>query len=260
MKNIKPHIALFRFYEELNDFLPAEKRKVQFEYRFDCSPSVKDAVEAMGVPHTEIDMIIVNGVSVTFSYNLRDNDSISVYPVFESFDISEITHLREKPLREPKFIADVHLGKLARQMRLLGLDTVYENNLADDEIIRRSLFEKRAILTRDKGILMNRAVTHACWIRSTNYREQLEQVIKRFDLNKLLNPFTRCLDCNGFLEKAPKEEILSQLEHVTALYYNEFRRCMVCGKIFWKGSHYLKMKKFVDEFMTSNRSMFSEKY
>jgi uncharacterized protein len=252
MKNIKPHKAMFRFYEELNDFLPVEKRKVPFEYSFNCRPSVKDAVEAIGVPHTEIDMIIVNGVSVTFSYNLSDNDYVSVYPVFESFDMSGITHLRGNPLREPKFIADVHLGKLARQMRLLGFDTIYENNLADDEIIRRSLFEKRAILTRDKGILMNRAVTHACWIRSTNYREQLEQVINRFDLNRLLNPFTRCLDCNGFIENVPKEKILLKLKPGTTLYYDEFWRCMVCGKIFWKGSHYLKMKKIVDKFTSHN--------
>jgi uncharacterized protein len=252
MKNIKPHRAMFRFYEELNDFLPVEKRKVQFEYRFDCRPSVKDAVEAIGVPHTEIDMIIVNGVSVAFSYNLRDNDSISIYPVFESFDISDVTHLREKPLREPKFIADVHLGKLVRQMRLMGFDTAYENNLTNDEIIKRSLLEKRAILTRDKGMLMNGAVTHVCWIRSTNNREQLEQVIKRFDMNRLLNPFTRCLDCNGLIENVSKEEILSKIEPGTSLYYDEFRRCIVCGKIFWKGSHYLKMKKNIEKFTPLN--------
>ncbi|MBN1293701.1 MAG: twitching motility protein PilT, partial [Candidatus Latescibacteria bacterium] len=141
--------AQFRFYEELNDFLPTEKRKIDFTYEFDGTPSIKDVVEALGVPHTEIDLILVNGASVDFSYHMCDVDIISVYPVFESLDISPVTHLREKPLREPKFILDVHLGKLAKYMRLLGFDTVYDNLYDDHEIVALAVAQKRTILTRD---------------------------------------------------------------------------------------------------------------
>src|SRR3972149_748976 len=135
--------AYFRFYEELNDFLPPEKRKIKFEHPFFCRASVKDIIESLGVPHTEIDLILVNGKSVDFSYIINDKDEISVYPVFESFDISEVQHLRAKPLREPKFVLDVHLGALAKYLRMTGFDTVYHNNFEDVEIIKVSLSQKR---------------------------------------------------------------------------------------------------------------------
>ena len=156
----------FRFYEELNDFLPAAKKKSLFTYNFECSPSVKDAVEAIGVPHTEIDLILVNGISVTFSYRLQDGDVISVYPVFESMDISNVTHLREKPLRESRFILDVHLGTLVRYLRMIGFDILYENNYEDSEIVKIAKDEKRIILTRDVELLKIKTVTHGYWIRS----------------------------------------------------------------------------------------------
>ena len=117
--------AHFRFYEELNEFLPHHKRKTEFVYHFHGAPSVKDAVEAIGVPHVEVDIILVNGISVSFSRKLSDGDRISVYPVFESFDVSAVTHLRARPLREPRFILDVHLGRLAKYLRLCGFDTLF---------------------------------------------------------------------------------------------------------------------------------------
>ena len=154
MDQPKPHAppirsAFFRFYEELNDFLAEEQRKTTFLYEFIGTPSVKDTIEAIGVPHTEIDIILVDGEAVTFYYLLHGGERVAVYPVFESIDITPLVHLRSKPLRNPKFVVDVHLGKLAHKLRLLGFDTLYRNDFKDDEIIERSLREKRIILTRD---------------------------------------------------------------------------------------------------------------
>ena len=180
--------AKFRFYEELNDFLSKDKKKKLFTQSFECNPSVKDVIESMGVPHTEVDLILVNGISVNFSYQLKDKDVVSVYPVFESFDISEATHLREQPLRDPKFILDVHLGKLARYLRMFGFDTLYENNYHDFEIIKLSNKQKRTIFTRDVGFLNNSEVTHRYWIRSHNLFQQLEETMVRDDWRKLIKP------------------------------------------------------------------------
>ena len=119
------HKIFLRFYEELNDFLPEEKRKKRFLHQYIDRTSVKDLIESLGVPHTEIDLILVNGKSVSFKYLINDGDDISVYPVFESIDITGLQHLRPKPLRDPKFIADVHLGRLARYLRMLGFDTLF---------------------------------------------------------------------------------------------------------------------------------------
>ncbi len=239
--------AQFRFYEELNDFLPIDKRKTLFSYDFEGNPSVKDAIEAVGVPHTEIDLILVNGKSVTFSYHIQDRDMISVYPVFESLDISNATHLREKPLRRPKFILDVHLGKLAKNLRIFGFDTLYENDYDNFEIISISKAEKRAILTRDVKILKNKTVTHGYWIRSSSPAEQLTEVILRFDLFSNIKPFYRCLTCNGLIRKTSKESVINRLQPKTRLYYEEFYRCSSCEKVYWKGSHYHKMMNFVED-------------
>jgi len=117
-----------RFYEELNDFLPLERRKVDFSHEFQRRASIKDLIEALGVPHTEVDLILVNGASVDFSYIVRDGDRISVYPMFEAFDIQTVSRVRPQPLRVIRFVLDVHLGKLARYLRLLGFDTLYRND------------------------------------------------------------------------------------------------------------------------------------
>lgn len=239
-------LAWFRFYEELNEFLPEGKRKIHFPWSFSGTPSVKDAIEALGVPHVEIDMIIANGISVDFSYKLRNEDSVSVYPVFESLDISSVTHLREQPLRDLKFITDVHLGKLTKYLRLCGFDTSYNTGLNDNEIINISLSDKRAILTRDKGLLKNKQVTHGYWIRSQHLNEQLKEVFNRFDLKNLIRPFTRCMECNGTLIDVSKEQILDYLLPDTRQYYQEYKKCPECDRIYWEGSHYEKMKKNIE--------------
>ncbi|KPK87130.1 twitching motility protein PilT [bacterium SM23_31] len=239
-----PKTAEFRFYEELNDFLPVDKRKSWLLYDFMGKPTVKDAVESIGVPHTEIDLILVNSKSVTFSYHLKDGDKVSVYPVFESLDISNVTHLREKPLRKPKYILDVQLGKLAKYLRMLGFDTLFENNYDDSEIVKIAKAEKRTILTRDVSILKIKAVTHGYWIRSQKPTEQITEVITRFDLYSNIKPLSRCIACNGIINKTTKESVIHKLQPKTKRYYNEFYQCKSCKKVYWKGSHYYKIKSF----------------
>jgi uncharacterized protein with PIN domain len=238
--------AYFRFYEELNDFLPKEKRKTRFEHKFIDRASVKDMIESLGVPHTEVDLILVNGNSVYFSYAVNDKDDISVYPVFESFDISDLQHLRAEPLRNPKFILDVHLGTLARYLRMIGFDTKYRNDCSDDEIVEISLKDKRTILTRDKGILKRNNVTHGYWIRNENPESQLNEVVNRFNLKKQIREFERCLVCNTKLEKIDKEKVIDKLPFIVKERENEFRYCKTCDKVYWQGTHFEKMKKIIE--------------
>ena len=237
-----------RFYEELNDFLPSNKRKRRFEHNFIDRTSVKDLIESLGIPHTEIDLILVNGNSVDFSYLVNDGDDISGYPMFESLDITNLQHLRAKPLRKPKFILDVHLGTLAKYMRMLGFDTLYKNNYKDEEIIKISLKERRAILTKDRGILKRSEVTHGYWIRSTKTDTQIIEVIKRFDLKEQIKELSRCLLCNSLLKKISKEKIIDRLPRKVKEFQNEFYCCKHCDKIFWKGSHYAKMLAVIERF------------
>ena len=160
------HTATFRFYEELNDFLPPRRRKRAFDYTFRGTPSAKDAIEAIGVPHVEVDLILVNGVSVDFGHRLANADRVAVYPVFERLDITPLVRLRERPLRNPRFVADVHLGKLVRRLRILGFDCLYRNDYSDEQIARLSANQARTVLTCDVGLLKRREVVRGRWVRA----------------------------------------------------------------------------------------------
>lgn len=240
--------ATFRFYEELNDFLSKKYRKVRFQINVANNASVKDSIESLGVPHTEVDLILVNGNSVDFSYNLKNKDDVSVYPKFESIDITSLSKLRAKPLREVKFILDVHLGKLTKYLRLLGFDTLYKNNMDDREIINIAQKEKRIILTRDIGLLKHNIVTHGYWLRSQDSKEQLKEVIQRFDLKDKINVFTRCTVCNGDIVVVEKSVIEYKILAKTKENYNKFYRCLNCHKIYWEGSHYKNMLLFINNY------------
>lgn len=236
-----------RFYEELNEFLPLHKRKARFIYEYSGRPSVKDLIESFNIPHTEVDLIIVNGSSVDFNYLVKNGDDISVYPEFESLDITKLQRLRPKPLRKPKFVLDVHLGTLSKYMRILGFDTKYKNNFSDNEIIKLSLNEKRTIVTRDLGILKQKKVMRGYYVRNTNPKKQIAEIINRFNLKEEIKEFTRCLDCNSLLKKIDKGKIVDQLPPKVKIIYNEYFICMKCDKIYWKGSHFQNMKLLVDE-------------
>lgn len=230
--------ARFRVYAELNDFLPPARRLREFDYAFDGRPAVKDAVEALGVPHVEVDLILVDGRSVGFDHPLDDGARIAVYPVFESLDVSPVTRLRERPLRDPRFICDVHLGKLARRLRLLGFDTLYRDDYEDAEIARLAAADRRCVLTRDIGLLKRRAVDRGYWLRNTEVRAQVREVVDRLDLSARFAPFTRCPLCNGVIEPVDKSEILADLEPLTRANFDEFKRCPDCRQLYWKGSHH----------------------
>jgi uncharacterized protein with PIN domain len=250
---MSPFTATFRFYEELNDFLPPHRRKVRFPATFDDSPSVKDTIESLGVPHTEIDVILVNGLSIDFSYRLHDGDDIAVYPVFESLDVTNVTRLRPAPLRTAAFICDVHLGRVARILRILGFDTLYHNDYSDHEIVTIASSDHRIVLTRDRGLLKHSAVTHGYCVRSTEWREQTHEIIERFDLRKAAAPFTRCAVCNGIIARVEKNEIIGLLEDQTKQCYEAFSRCRSCGKIYWEGSHFVKLRELVGELINQKK-------
>jgi hypothetical protein len=238
--------AEFRFYEELNDFLAPERRRVAFDYSVAGKRSVKDAIESIGVPHTEVDLILVNGASVGFDRVLRGGERVAVYPVFELLDISPLQHLRPRPLREPRFVLDVHLGKLARHLRLAGFDCLYRNDYRDSEIINAAVAERRIILTRDKGLLKQRLVTHGYFVRETESEAQLREVIRALQLQSSLRPFTRCRECNGELRDVPKSEVLARLPEKVRAAYERFQLCPGCGRIYWEGSHYERLRRLLD--------------
>lgn len=256
---MKPFKAIFRFYEELNDFLPAAKKKKDLFYIFDGGPSVKDCIEAQGVPHPEVDLIIVNGISVGFDYHLQDKDRVAVYPVFESIDISPVIRLRPKPLRNPRFILDVNLGKLNKKMRMLGFDCLYQNNMQDADIVKTAVAEKRIILTRDRRLLRAKIITHGYWVRSDDPKQQINEVLQRFDLKGMITPFHRCIECNTPLQPVPKEKIIHRLEPKTKKYFDEFYYCSGCDKIYWKGSHWENMQSMISPLANSpGRTMTNE--
>lgn len=229
--------AEFRFYEELNDFLPIERRKRAFDCAFTGTPSVKDTIEAIGVPHTEIDLILVDGRSVDFEHRLAGGERVAVYPVFERIDIGPVVRLRPRPLRRPRFVADVHLGQLARYLRLLGFDTIWRNDLDDAAIVALAAEEPRIVLTRDRGILKHGRVTRGYWLRATDPLLQLEEVVRALDLGGRLEPYTRCLECNGALTEIGPEEAAGTVPARVLDAHDDYKRCERCGRVFWHGSH-----------------------
>jgi len=238
-------LACFRFYEELNDFLAPARRKREFELRCAEAATVKNAIESVGVPHTEVELIMANGESVDLGYRVREGDRISVYPVFESFDITPLLRLRPQPLREPRFIADAQLGGLARLLRMMGFDTLYDNHAADDSIRERATRETRTILTRDRQLLICRDVTHGCYVHALRPPEQLKEIVERLQLAGQARPFTRCLCCNDSLMPVDKAEVLEVLPPAVAAGQRLFKRCPTCLRVYWPGDHYRRMSEML---------------
>jgi hypothetical protein len=238
--------AEVRFYSELNDFVAPWRRGRTTSYAFGVSGSVKDLIEALGVPHTEVDLVLANGESVDFSYRVKNGDRISVFPEFEGVDISTLLRLRPQPLRESRFVADAHLGRLAAYLRMAGFDTVYRSDYTDEELASISANEKRILLTRDRGLLKRNIITRGYCVRTTSPRHQLAEVLQRFDLAGSIAPFQRCVHCNRLLLPVRKELIIGRLQPETKQYYQEFSTCPACNRIYWKGSHYRRMKRFIE--------------
>ena len=229
--------AYFHFNGALNDFLPLDGRGLSIRCTFNAGQSVKHLIESLGVPHTEVERIQVNGEPVEFSYQVADGDRVEVYPA------SPI----QLQASEPGFILDNHLGRLAFYLRMLGFDALYRNDFHDGELARLSSQEGRILLTRDRRLLMRNLVTQGYWVRSKVPRQQLLEVVQRFDLRAAIVPFRRCMRCNGMLQPASKEAVLDRLEPLTRLYYDEFRICRDCSQVYWKGSHYERMQRFIEQ-------------
>jgi uncharacterized protein len=240
-----PH-AFFRFYGNLNDFLPPSRRQVEFARYIKDRGSIKDAIEAVGIPHPEINLIVVNGESVSFDYLVQTGDRISVYPQFNTLDITAISQVQPPPLSEIRFVLDVHLGKLATYLRLLGFDSLYRNDYNDDELAQISSQEQRILLTQDRGLLKRSIVTYGYAVRSDNPEEQTVEILERFKLRPVITPFQRCPRCNGELVFVEKDAIQNQIPYYTRLYYDEFTQCQNCHQIYWKGAHYENIQSLID--------------
>jgi uncharacterized protein with PIN domain len=239
--------ATMRFMGDLNDLLAPAQRMQEFKQpTFDGSQTVKHLIEANGVPHTEVGWVIVNGRSVDFSHRVQPGESVIIYPMGSKPEIRPLLELRP-PLPEPiRFLLDNHLGRLARMLRLLGLNTLYYNNELDDEqLAQKAHDDNRVLLTRDRGLLKRSLVIHGCCLRTTDSIEQLHAVLERFDLTAQLQPWTRCLRCNGLLEATPKQAIIEQIEPRTRRYYDDFYVCADCGQIYWRGSHFPNLDRLV---------------
>ena len=247
--------AEFRFYEELNDFLAPELCKRTFQVPIDRGRSVKDAIESAGVPHTEVDLVLVDGASVAFEHVLRGGERVAVYPVFERLDIAPVVHLRPSPLRETRFVLDTHLGKLARHLRLAGFDSLWENDYGDEEIVALSVAQKRVILTRDKGILKRRAVQRGYFVRETESEKRFCEVVRAFQLERSLKPFSRCRVCNAGLRTIPKESVRGRVPETVWEQLDAFTECPQCKRIFWRGTHYEGLSRVLESTFTAAGSI-----
>lgn len=237
--------ATFRFYEELNDFLAPALRRREFQRHCARAATTKHMIEALGVPHTEVELILVNGESTGFSYLLCDGDRVAVYPKFEALDVTQALRVRAEPLRVTRFIADAHMGGLAHLLRMCGFDTLYDNHFEDEHIVALSLQEGRIILTRDREMLKRREVTHGCYVHALKSPQQLREVLTRLDLSACVRPFTLCLDCNIPLHEIDKASVLQRVPASVLERQDRFVICDQCLRVYWEGSHWRHMREFL---------------
>ncbi|MDJ0497791.1 MAG: Mut7-C RNAse domain-containing protein [Acidimicrobiia bacterium] len=239
--------ATCRFFGDLIDLLTLPDEAGVVVRTFDESPSVKDQIEACGVPHTEVDLLLVNGVPVGFDHRIADGDRISVYPFFNEMDVSHMSLVRPEPLPEMRFLVDINLGKLARYLRLLGFDTLSDGRWHDAELVAIAVDQQRMLLTKDRPLLKRSAVTHGYLVRADVPLDQTIEVIRRFDMTSSIKPFGRCMECNGDLRTVEKADIDHVLEPLTRRYFDDFRQCVQCRRVFWKGSHHRRLAAVIEE-------------
>ncbi len=237
--------ATYRFYAELNDFLPRARRQRAIQQRFDRRTSLKDMIEALGVPHPEVGFILANGVAAGFARQVHDGDRIAVYPVFRNLGAVAGVGGPNGGVAE-RFAVDANLGALARQLRLCGFDALYDDAIRDDELARLAHDQERIVLTRDRGVLKRRLITHGYFVRAQSPRDQLVEVFRRYDLYPRAAPLTRCARCNGSLIGVDKAAIEDRLEPLTRRYVDDFRQCCQCGQLYWRGSHVRGIEALID--------------
>jgi len=241
------HQATFRFYEELNDYLPEEKRKRDFPVSFGPGSTVRDILASLGIPYDEVDLILVNGVPVGLAITLEGGERISVYPVFESFDIRPCKGLGCPPLRQLKFVTDRDLGKLAGALRLFGLDTLHEKTSDSRQLIGLSETEGRVLLTRSRRLLEDKRITRGILVKGKDVKAQLLDIFRRLDLYGAVQPFSRCLECNEMLEPATEED----KTHAGPARMKEsratFAPCPLCNRVHREEGHFGRTSSFVRE-------------
>ena len=238
--------ATFRFYAELNDFLARERRGRAFPTPCARAATTKHMVEALGVPHTEVELVLVNGEPAGLDDILEDGDRVAVYPRFTLLPVADVARLDQRPPGRVRFVADAHLGGLARLLRMAGFDTIYRNTLHDAEIEAIALDEGRAVLTRDRELLKRRGIEYGCYVRALKAEAQLREVVERFGLAERMRPFTLCLSCNAPLRPIAKADVLDRLPPRVAATQDEFSTCDCCHGVFWKGSHWQRMAGVLD--------------
>ncbi|SPJ17492.1 conserved hypothetical protein [Burkholderiales bacterium] len=243
--------ATFRFYEELNEFLSPERRGRDFACDCARAATAKHMIEALGVPHTEVELVLVNGESVGFGRLLNEGDRVAVYPTFEALDITPLLRVRERPLRAIRFVADSHLGRLAHLLRMTGFDTLYDNHYSDDEVESLAREQGRIVLTRDRELLKRRGIDHGCYVHALRSEQQLREVFKRLDLARAARPFSRCLSCNALLRPIEKARIASQLPPGVRERHQRFSICDGCARVFWEGTHWRSMRELADRLLAA---------
>jgi hypothetical protein len=249
---------------DLVDFLPARGRAslmsgapgpalAEVRRGFDGRPAVKDLLETVGVPHPEIGAITVNGAPAGFDHHVADGDRVEAWPAAEAAILGLTPAAAPAPedTAEPRFVADGHLGRLAAYLRMLGFDTWYRTDAADEQLAAVAAAERRILLTRDRGLLRRSIVRRGAYLRSDRPTEQLVEVARRFGLVDRWEPFGRCLRCNARLVRASREEVLDRLQPLTRIYYDDFRRCPGCEAVYWRGSHHARMTRLVERVRAS---------
>lgn len=239
--------ASFRFFGDLNDLLPRAQREQVIAVSLAEHAAVKHPIESLGVPHPEVAAILVNGSPVDFSYLVQDGDAVQVYPATALPPTPDLPPLRPPIPLPVRFVLDTHLGQLATYLRLLGFDTLYGNDASDHVLAALSAQEGRVLLTRDRGLLKHKIVVYGHCVRDHRPRRQVADVLRRYRLYASLAAGTRCARCNSLLEPVAKAAILDHLLPKTRLYYDDFQRCTGCGQIYWRGSHYERLARWVEE-------------
>jgi uncharacterized protein with PIN domain len=238
--------ATLRFYAELIDFLPAQRRQRDWTLTFEPPAPARHLIETCGVPHTEVELILHEGASIGLETPVGDGDRLAVYPMFESCDVRPLLRLRPRPLRRLRFLADAHLGALARRLRMLGFDTVWHNDLGDGPLAALAVVEHRILLTRDRQLLMRQELTHGCYLRSGSSRRQLDELVRRLDLCAEIAPFTRCMACNETLMAVDPTAVQTEVPPAVYRRHQEYWRCQGCARLYWKGTHWEARRREIE--------------
>jgi len=227
--------AVFRFHGRLNYFLRHDQRDNPIAIEFRGQQSIKHLAESLGVPHPEIGRVQVNGLEGGVDTITQDGNQIELYPMEDGCPI------------QPRFLLDCHLGRLAAYLRMLGFDCLYEEDFEDQAMTDIVIQEERILLTRDRRLLMRKVIEHGYCLRSLDSFGQLKEVVERYELDDLIQPFHRCIRCNHLLEPVDKEAVIDRLRPLTKKYFDEFHICPACGQIYWKGSHFDRMQELIEK-------------